>query len=405
MTTNPAGFKVPGWLAVLKKELRDIFRDRRTTLNVIFSPLVITPMIFALIGNMTSKRSKEMESERVSIAIVNSAKAPRLMEAIKGADNIDFTPTDRQTAEDGIRKRRFKAAAVVPDDAQQAMGEDRTVKITLLVDEGNDTSVGAGRRLEGLFEERGKRVVAQRLMEQGLSSELATPFQTVRKGIEGGGSVAILMLSTILPYMLALYAITGGVSAANDLVAGEKERGTLETLLVSPASRRDLVVGKFLCVVSVSLLSSVLSVVGMLWPFYTPFKVFHWLAEGGLTLTPLSILMILLVQIPLAVLGAGVLLVISTFSRNQREAQTYLGPVLIVASTLAIMSMILKADAGIVYAFAPILNAALVLRQSLDGTPNAMFVGIASVTSFIYAVVALVLAVILFEREDVLMKA
>ena len=125
----------------------------------------------------------------------------------------------------------------------------------------------------------------------------------------------------------------GGVYLANDSVAGEKERGTLETLLVSPASRRDLVLGKFMAVASVSLVSCLLSLAGFVWPFYIKLPMFSWMTREGLSLHPAAVLAILLVQVPLAVLGAGILLTISTFARNQKEAQTYLAPVLLIVNS------------------------------------------------------------------------
>ncbi len=104
-------------------------------------------------------------------------------------------------------------------------------------------------------------------------------------------------------------------------------------------------------------------------------------------------------------MGAGVLLAISTFARNQKEAQTYLSPVLVVVTVCAMMSMFLKADSSIYYALVPILNAALVLKSALDGTVAPLFVAIASVASFVYAGVALAFSVALFQKEEVLLKA
>jgi sodium transport system permease protein len=277
--------------------------------------------------------------------------------------------------------------------------------VAVLFDQGSDASQDASKRLESLLAERGQRIVAQRLHDNALSSEIAIPFQTTQAPIAEGGKAATLILATFLPYILSLSAIMGSVYAANDSVAGEKERGTLETLLLAPLSRRDLVLGKFLAVAGVALVSSLLSVIGLLWPFYVPLEAFAWMAKDGLTLRPVAIAAIILVQVPLAVLGAGVLLAVSTWSKNQKEAQTYLGPVLAVASVASVMSMLLKAEAGWPYAFVPVLNAALVLKQALEGTMSGLFIILACVTSLVYAGAALWLAVHLFERESVLLKA
>jgi sodium transport system permease protein len=393
------------WMVVFRKEFKEIFRDSRTTFNIIISPLLITPLLFAIIGVAVQGQVKKAEKETIPVAIVGLAKSPTLQENLKGVPNIEWKEKSRAEAEEAIRKRDIRAAVVIPEDAEQRLAENRTVTLSLLVDEGSQSSMQAGQRLETVIVERGQRVVAQRLIEQGLSSELATPLQIKQQPVTGGGSAATLILTSILPYVLAVSAIMGGVSAANDSVAGEKERGTLETLLVSPASRRDLVLGKFLAVAGVSLVSSLLSVIGLLWPFFVPLKVFEWMTRGGLTLSPTAIVTMILVQIPLAVLGAGLLLTISTYAKNQKEAQTYLAPVLLVTTVAAMMSMFLKMDSGIIYSAVPILNAALTLKGALEGTLNPVFVAVASVTSFVYAGLAVAISAYLFQKEEVLLKA
>jgi sodium transport system permease protein len=205
--------------------------------------------------------------------------------------------------------------------------------------------------------------------------------------------------------MLAVYAIMGGVSAANDSVAGEKERGTLETLLVSAVSRRDLVLGKFAAITSAALIASIFSVIGLFMGLTMRSPLFENAGNISFALKPETALTIFLVQIPLAVLGSGLLLTISTYARNQKEAQTYLAPVMLCVTVAAMLSMFLKADSGLAYAFVPILNAALVVKSALDGSFIPLFLVCACVASFLYAVIALIVAVRMFEQESVLMKA
>ena len=96
---------------------------------------------------------------------------------------------------------------------------------------------------------------------------------------------------------------------------------------------------------------------------------------------------------------------ISTFARSQKEAQTYLGPVITLAVVASMMSLFVKGDTNMGYAMVPILNAALVLKQALQGTVNGAFAALASVASFAYAGVALFFCVTLFQKEEVLLKA
>jgi ABC-type Na+ efflux pump, permease component len=209
----------------------------------------------------------------------------------------------------------------------------------------------------------------------------------------------------LLPYTLAVAAFGGGIYAANDLVAGEKERGTLETLLITPATRRDIVFGKFCAVAGVCLVSSLLSIVGLMIPFFSHLKAFEWLAKGGVHLGPMAVLVTLIMQLPLAILFAGILLALSTFARNQKEAQTYLGPLFIVVLLPSMLSMMIGTEVARTIALVPIMNASLIIKQALSGTFDPTFIAIAFAASVVYAGIALVAATRLFQSETVLLKA
>src|SRR5688572_3709142 len=99
----------PAWLTVFRKEFLEIFRDKRTSFNIIISPLLLTPLIIMLVLSVGKREAKKAETEKVSVAIIGSQKAPALMEAIKSAPNLTWTPTTREEAEQGIKTRQFKA--------------------------------------------------------------------------------------------------------------------------------------------------------------------------------------------------------------------------------------------------------------------------------------------------------
>ncbi|MDX1931681.1 MAG: ABC transporter permease [Capsulimonadales bacterium] len=387
-------------MVVFLKELREIFRDGRSRFNLIVSPLIVTPLIILLIGNVVKQQATKSKNEAIAVGIVVGKGAEETRKTIQTGDKIRLEPVTREEAEEKIRTRKLKAALLLPDNADEDLKGMRPIKVRLLIDEGSESSQSAAQRITEQVTQSGQLLTAERLHENGLSMEIAKPFDTVREPIKGGGNVGAVLLATTLPYMLAIYAIMGGISAANDSVAGEKERGTLETLLVSAVSRRDLVLGKFNAIAVSALISSCLSVVGLFVGLNMQNN-----SQLNFTLKPVAVIAILLVQIPLAVLGSGMLLAISTYARNQKEAQTYLAPVLVAVTVAAMLSMFLKADSGIVFAIVPILNAALVLKASLDGTFNILFITLACITSVLYAGVAVVAAIRMFEQESVLMKA
>lgn len=388
------------------KELREIFRDKRTRFSVIISPLLITPLLMALMGSVIGNVVRQEKVDIYSVGLINGGASPTIAKLLKSNKTIHVEEVTQTEAEKQIRDHKMRTAIVIPGDAEALMSANRTVHVNALFDEGNDSSTSALGRLRLIMSSGAQKLVEIRLKVNNLSPELAHPYEVKGTPIAAGGSAGTMMMAMMLPYVLAISAIGGGIYAANDLVAGEKERGTLETLLVSPASRRDLVLGKFFAVATVCLISSILSVIGMLIPFYLPVKAFEWIAKGGgASLSLMSGLAILLVQIPLAILFAGLLLGISTFARNQKEAQTYLGPVMLVVIIPAMMSMLLKAEAPWTLALVPVLNATLVLKQALSGIFNPTFVAVATLSSAFYAAIAVTFATRLFQKESVLLKA
>jgi sodium transport system permease protein len=393
------------WQIVFKKEFKEIFADSRTRFNVIASPLLITPLILALVGSMAQRQAKESRAETIKVGVVGMQKAPQLMEELKGANKIELEPVASvEAAEAKVRDRSHKAALILPEDADERLKSGDSISIPVVQDGSNEESEGAARRVKELLMERGELLAARQLQDAGLSKQLLKPFLVGDKLLAGTGGRGMQMLASFLPYILALSAIMGGIMAATDSVAGEKERGTLETLLVAPLSRRDIAIGKFCTVTATALVNSLLSIVGLFWPFYIKLPVFDWMTKDGLGLGAPAFIALLLVQLPLAVLAAGGLLALSTMARNQKEMQTMLGPVLLVVSVGAMMAMMMRTNAPLFWAVVPITNAGLVLKQALQNTLNPTFVWLACATSVVYAGIAVAFAASLFKRENVLAR-
>ncbi len=397
-------------LIVARKEFREIFRDRRTLMSVIIGPLVITPALLAVIGIFIGGHVEKAKTQIYPVGIVGTDAAAHLLAKMQTAlkrvaPNVRVTPISEGDAERQIKARRLDAVAVLPPDADRLLAQQKPIPVKILEDAGDETSQGAAARLSAIWEAMGKQLVVERLRALGQPPEFATPFVVTEQPIAQGGSVATLVLSRMLPYILILGAFGGSIYAAFDQVAGEKERGTLETLLVSPASRRDIVLGKFGAVVGVCLISSLLSVIGFMVPFFSGAKAFEWLSKGGAHLSLPAIGVTLLVLLPLSVLFAGVLLALSTFARNQKEAQTYLGSLFPLVLLPAMLSMFMGADAGLKLALVPILGASIIIKQALSDSYNAAFILIAFAGSVLWASLALFVATRLFQKESVLIKA
>jgi sodium transport system permease protein len=195
-----------------------------------------------------------------------------------------------------------------------------------------------------------------------------------------------------------------------DLTAGEKERGTMETILSSPISRAHLVLGKFFLVLTTALATAALSVLSMGISFAlvnkfkaTPIQT----GDSGMNfhIGFAAALSVFIMAVPLAVLFSSVLIAISTFAKSNKEAQTYIMPLMFLVIIPAIAAMLPGVDLNAKLALVPVLNVSLLCKELVIGTYHWNFIVLIFLSTSVYATVALFLAVKMFQRESVLFRS
>jgi len=267
----------------------------------------------------------------------------------------------------------------------------------------------AASQVRGFLEAYLQRVVGDKLDELGYDIDELTPPLTIEAyDVATGESLGRMILSRLLPYFMVLAILTGAMGLGAEITAGEKERSTIATLLVSQLSRTEIVLGKFLTVLTVSLVSSLLSAVGLLIGvrFFggglTPASV-SGAAVFRLDLPALGWMLIVL--IPLAVILAALVIIVGTYARSQKEASTYLLPIYMVIVLVGMMSM----TGGVAFEgmryLIPVANALYALQGIIVGDvviSNIVYTLIANVTC---GVVLIAAAVRLFKREAVLFRS
>jgi sodium transport system permease protein len=195
-----------------------------------------------------------------------------------------------------------------------------------------------------------------------------------------------------------------------DLTAGEKERGTMETILCSPVSRTHLVLGKFLTVLTASIATAVLAIISMTVSFGAGKRMLLAFTFGAaddalrITITGKAIASIFLVVMPLAVFFSAALLALSLFAKSFKEAQSYISPLMILVVLPAVAALLPGMELNPVLALLPVLNTSLVSKEIISGTYHWNLIAVIFLSSSVYAGVALAVAVKLFQREDVLFR-
>jgi sodium transport system permease protein len=195
-----------------------------------------------------------------------------------------------------------------------------------------------------------------------------------------------------------------------DLTAGEKERGTMETILSSPISRMHLVLGKFLLVLTASLVTAALSVTSMGISFAVLGHL-HAFDQAGNDAAQLqmhiglaTVLSVFVMVLPLAVLFSALIMTIALFAKSYKEAQSYITPIMMLVIIPAVAAM-LPVDLNAKLALVPILNASLLCKELVTGTYHWNYIAIIFFSTCVYAAAALFLAVRMFQREEVLFRS
>jgi sodium transport system permease protein len=399
-------------LLVWAKELRDTLRDRRTVIwSIVFPVLVIPLLMFGMIG-VIAKQEQKSRVETVSVVMQGEDGSPELARRLREIERFTFIdpPGDLVTA---IGDKRVRAAIEIPGDfdATLAAGGQPTVVVRYHKGEfKSEAAVRDVRRVAGAYRQE---LLGERLAAYGLGERDLEPFSISSQNVATKEQVTGRAAGGLVPYIIILMSLVGAMFPAIDLTAGEKERGTMETILASSVGRLDLVLGKFLTVMTASVATVVLSLGSLA---VTAIVIVPRLAgeaargdlkelvEMARQVDPFGILGMLFLVLPLTMLFSAVLMSVALFARTHREAQQYVGPLPMVVIIPAMIGMLPGTELTTKTSLIPITSTSLASKELLAGSfhwgPMALIFG----SSCLYALIALVFAVRQFQREEVLFR-
>jgi sodium transport system permease protein len=394
---------------VYHKELIDSLRDRRTVISMIVVPLLLMPLLTIGMGALSLTLVDEARKEIPRVMILGGDDSPGVIAELKQLRDLRIVPAKPDFAEE-ISNKQIRAAVEIPDGFETKLAAGETSTVTIYMYEGElKSGFGAG-RLRRFFSELRDRTVREHLDARRLPDSLVRPFDIEEKNVAPPEKVGGAILGGLVPYFVILLCLTGAMYPAMDLTAGEKERGTMETILCSPVSRTHLVLGKFLMVLTASIATAILTIASMAVSFGAGKKLLLGVTQGAadaalqITITGKAMVSIFFVVLPLAVFFSAALLALSVFAKSFKEAQSYISPLMIVAVLPAVAALLPGVELNSTLALVPVLNTSLVSKEIITGTYNWDLIALIFLSSSVYAVVALAIAVKLFQREDVLFR-
>ncbi len=400
---------------VYRKELIDSLRDRRTLISMVLVPILLFPLMTIGFGALAATLLRKAEKEGSAIMLLGAENAPALAERIRKDPGFDVVPPAADyIARINEKKLRaavefppgFEARVQSPSD-QSGAGDRPAVRIYHYA--GELRSQFAVRGLQRILREYRDQVVESRLATRGLSRALLQPFESREENIASPEKVGGTVLGGIIPYFIIILCLTGAMYPAMDLTAGEKERGTIETILASPVGRTELVAGKFLMVLTASVSTAVLSLASFAVTVSLPLAAMKEISRpgrGGLAfvISAKGVAAVFFMVLPLAVMFSAGLLALSLLARSYKEAQSYVSPLMIVVILPAIAALLPGVELNAKLALIPILNTSLVSKEILTGNYPWKFILLIFGSSCVYALAALAVAVAAFKRETVLFR-
>ncbi len=389
------------------KELRGALRDRRTLFLTVIFPLIFYPMVMSVMSRFNEAERVRIETMIPTVLVVDHADDGVFTEALNQETTfyrVRFTEVDR-----GLRALSDDAGHVLMVVEKGEGGEGLGLDVTLYYDQTDQYAALAAGKVRSFLEIYLQDVVRTKLTALGVDYDALSPPLTVEAvDVATGESFGRMILSRLLPYFMVLAILTGAMGLGAEITAGEKERSTIATLLVSQLSRTEIVLGKFLTVLTVSLVSSLLSAIGLL----IGVRFFG----GGLTpagvsgaavfqIGPATFGWILLVLIPLAIILAALVIIVGSYARSQKEASMYLLPVYMIIVLIGMVSMTGGGGFEGARFLVPVVNALYALQAIILGDVVFQDLLFTLGANIVAGAVLIVLAVRLFKREAVLFRS
>jgi sodium transport system permease protein len=433
---------------IFRREVVDQLRDRRTLFMIFVLPILLYPILG--LGMLQVTSAFDQKARRVAIVgEANLPNEPRLLTSPKAgtanerrfgaeffldpkeADRIlvEILPEDGKVdwarpnvALNELSNLGFDAIMVIPPDLREKISSIGRAVIPIYYERSSEQSESTFERVTGILDRWERRIVESRLAADSKPAEYTEPVDVqginvsvVQGGAASGGSV----WARLLPFLLVMMSLTGAFYPAIDLCAGEKERGTMETLLISPASRGEIVLGKFLTIFLASVATALLNLASM---GLTMSVVTRQIAAGAVAVAgpagqakgladlqppPLAAIgWMLVLLVPLSIFFSSICLALAVMARSMKEGQYYLTPLYMLALPLIFLTLLPGVELNTFFALVPITGVGLLLKDLMVGQYDQAWLYFLPVlmTTLAYGALALRWAVDQFQSEEVLFR-
>ena len=397
-------------LTIYLKEMKEVLRDRKTLIFMVALPTLVVPVLMNVMIGFIVKAEKKAQTETLAFAVFGAEHLPDLASAFseeKGFEKVNI-PTQEAIAS-AIEENKIKFGLVIPQTAPEQFERGEQVAVQFYYNNASVTS-RVRNRAGKVIREFGERYRSERLAGLGLDTpqeqeHLLNPITIEEHNTADMREVLGERVGGLLPYLFIIFCFMGAMYPAIDLGAGEKERGTLETLLLAPIRRYQIVLGKFFVIFTTGVTAALLCLTSF--GVMLASKGQEITGELGEVIASVSVVDLVLIAamlIPAAAMFAALLLSVSIYAKSFKEASAYCGPLNFLAIVPAFIAMLPMVKLDWYWAMVPITNISLAIKELIKGTMNYGMLTAILGSSVVIAGAFLFFCSRWFEREAVLFR-
>lgn len=387
---------------IFRKELKDTLRDRRTLMMMLVIPVLIFPIILNIFVSVSASFQEEAANKKVVIGWIGATDNPicagleEIPDSFGAKELLQFS--DSTAMKEAIRKDSIQFGIFIPADFEQRIDSSATGSITVFY---NATEIGMQNRAETYLDMVDEQLKSQRYKKLNIDQAAVTPLEVDYSNLASDKEMIGKLAGGILPYIFIAFGFLGCMYPAIDLFTGEKERGTIETLLTTPVPRWQILFGKMGVVVLSGLLAASCALLGLT----LSIEVFQIVEDQQLLdiihsiLSFQFVLLLYSLLIPLTIFFAGAMIPISVYAKTFKEAQSIITPLNIVMVLPAMVGFFPGIELNAITAAIPVVNIVLATKELIAGTLDYSLLAIAFAVMTGLAFAAVVFSYKQFGKE------
>ena len=399
------------WQVLLVKEIKHLFRDTKTIVQTVVVPTFITPLLIGAIFWYVGSIATEETKKTYEISVFSSADS-LLIDDLNDSDRLAITKEGSLEAViEAVTFDKSEIGLAFDDSFFDDLTSNNSAQLTIYSKD-IDTFSQANSIVSNIIDDYEESIRDNRLKLLDLDENYVNPITINEEDLTTEEESAGSIFGALLALFFVMYVISGSMYPAIDLGAGEKERGTMETLISTNISSVDIIIGKMLSVTSSAILTATFSMLGFAIPILVIFLFYadsvneYLFGLLSAIVNPVALIGVFVLIIPLSVFMGAFLLAISVYAKTPKEAGLLLGNVLIVFIIPCYVPLINPGlELDFVGALIPCYNLALITNNLIAGTVDWFLYSVALLSTIVYCIVAIYITYIMFDDENVIFRS